>query len=495
MSWIEQAVLYQINLRALAAREPRNPIEALRESPLTESPLAYCTRHLEDLASTGVTVLHLMPPYPMGVEARKGIGSPYAARAYYDVDDEWGSLEEFDEWVRAAHRLGLKVIIGMVPNHTSRDHEWVSEHPEFYVRDEKGVPAYDLDWSDTAKLDYRNADLRQAMTDVYSFWLNRPEDAGVDGFRVDMAHFINDLSFWNQLFETLDSTLRNRDLLFMAECYGTTNNKDLFKRGFNAAYDDSFYKLGQSFYGTNPEGQSRLLPTDEAAWHNGDIRHLAEKRQQGGIREAVLQSIRDYDDLDPETPSPRVARYTDNHDEGRGCYRFGAEATHALMAVAFLSPSNLPFLLTGQEFGAVNRPSIHTRFGLCDKGVRIQDEHGISFREGVEFEGNLLARGMEARQQELQFYQELIRLRSAHPALTRGSFEPVDEGNEGASEPALLSFDRVADGDRLRCRINLGHQTITLTHRSAEEVGLGGVSLEHNRIPAFGWSVVRFGTT
>ena len=77
-SWIASAVLYQINLRSLAAREPRNAIEAATEKPLAESPLAYLTRHLPRLRRLGVNTLYLLPPYPIGQFARKGIGSPYA---------------------------------------------------------------------------------------------------------------------------------------------------------------------------------------------------------------------------------------------------------------------------------------------------------------------------------------------------------------------------------------------------------------------------------
>ncbi len=66
-----------------------------------------------------------------------------------------------------------------------------------------------------------------------------------------------------------------------------------------------------------------------------------------------------------------LARYTDNHDEGRGLHRFGEGAVKAMMQLVFMAPHTLPFILCGQEFGAANRPSIHERMGVCDKGPHL----------------------------------------------------------------------------------------------------------------------------
>ena len=80
--WIRGAINYQVNLRSLAAREPRNAIEAANEQELASSPLAYLARNISILAELGITVPHIMPPFPMGKSVRKGIGSPYSVRNY-----------------------------------------------------------------------------------------------------------------------------------------------------------------------------------------------------------------------------------------------------------------------------------------------------------------------------------------------------------------------------------------------------------------------------
>lgn len=468
--WICRAINYQINLRAIAAREPRNPFEAKTETPPATSPLAFVTEHLLDLKELGVTVLHLMPPFAMGQEDRKGIGSPYAARDFMTVDPEFGSSDEMATFVRRAHELGFKVIMGMMPNHTSRDHVWISKHPEYYVKNHQGDIAYDLDWSDSAKLDYQQPDLRYAMLNVYDHWLSflggdeKGYPDGVDGFRLDMAHFINDRNFWNEVLPELKARHPDRELLFLAECYGMDNNKDLFRRGMNAAYDDDFYKILLYLYGRDTRGNSILLPDHEDAPRNNDFRPKYEAFQQGGIAAAVEKCLLDYEaDLENTPDAPRLARYTDNHDEGRGVYRFGDGAVRAMMQLAFLAPHSIPFMLCGQEFGAANRPSIHERILTCDKGIRIQQGDHVIKREGVEFEGNLFARTHEERQAWYAFYKELIALRLNQIALTDGDFNMLDlEEQCNVPDRCIVAFARSHNDVTLHCAINLGPEIRTV---------------------------------
>jgi glycosidase len=465
-SWIASAVLYQINLRSLAAREPRNAIEAATEKPLAESPLAYLTRHLPRLRRLGVNTLYLLPPYPIGRFARKGIGSPYASSDFTAVDPEYGTRAEIIGFIRRAHELRFKVLFDITPNHTARDHVWMTEHPEYYVMAPDGSAFYDCDWSDTAKLDYTQPALRLAMIEVYDYWLSvlgpgddgRPD--GIDGFRLDMAHFINDNSFWDQALPVLRARHPGRDLLFMAECYGFQNNLGLFARGMDAAYDDDFYKLGQYAYAVDETGASRLRLSEDAH-HNHDFHPVLDAWQDGGIAAAAGRILMQYEEAAPRFAGPRyAARYTDNHDEGRGLYRFGPGAFRALNLLAFLSPRALPFLLTGQESGAVNRPSIHARCQPCDKGRRLLAADGREFRqEGVEFEGNLFARGFEERRHWREFFRDLTALRRKHRPLVDGACTLTDPGEDAPPhERTVVAFDRTLGRRLIRCAVNLGDQ-------------------------------------
>lgn len=472
-SWIPEAINYQINLRSLAAREPRNAIEAAREPEAVPSPLEYVTRNLETLKELGVNLLHLMPPFRMGLESRKGIGSPYATCDFTQIDPEFGTLDDLKAFLQKAHAQGFHVILGMMPNHTARDHVWISEHPEYHLRDENGYPLYDLDWSDTAKLNYTHPGLRAAMIDIYDMWLSLlgpdpdGEPDGFDGFRLDMAHFINDKSFWNEALPELRRRHPKRDLLFLAECYGAANNLDLFARGFNAAYDDDFYKVCAYCYALDDQGRSCIRLSPDAA-HNHDFRAPYEAFQRGGIAAAMEACLMKYErELGPEPESPRLARYIDNHDEGRGVYRFGEGAALAAMQLLFFSGHAIPFLLTGQEFGAVNRPPIHERIGLCDKGPRVSRGVDVESLPGIEFEGNLFARGREMRQMWYNFYRDLIQLRAAFPEFTHGEFRLLEAGEQcPGNQRTVIAFERRLGDGILRCAVNLGPEPRQLNHAS-----------------------------
>lgn len=470
-SWIASAIIYQVNLRSLAAREPRNAVEASTEKPLAESPLAYLTRHLPRLRRLGFTVLYLLPPYTIGLYARKGIGSPYASRDFTEVEPEYGTQAELAALVRRAHALKLKVILDITPNHTARDHVWMSAHPDYYVKADDGSAFHDFDWTDTAKLDYTNPNLRQAMIGVYDHWLSmlgpdangRPD--GIDGFRLDMAHLLNDCSFWDQALPALRARHAGRELLFMAECYGFQNNLSLFARGMDAAYDDDFYKLGQYAYAVDESGRSRLRLSGDAR-HNHDFHAILNAWQEGGIAAAAGHILQQYEEAASRFAGPRyTARYTDNHDEGRGLYRFGPGAFQALNILSFLSPRCLPFLYTGQEFGATNRPSIHARGQPCDKGRRILTDDGREFRqEGIEFEGNLFDRGVETRQHWYRFFHDLAALRRKNRVLCEGACSILDAGEDAAPmDRTVIAFDRSLGRRLIRCAVNLGDQPRKLT--------------------------------
>lgn len=493
-NWIHSAVIYQVNLRSLAAREPRNAIEAANEVTDDESPLAYVTRNLRTLLPLGVNTLYLLPPYPIGMHARKGIGSPYSIRDFRAVEPEYGTDEQLKQFVREAHGLGFRVIFDITPNHTSRDNVWTKEHPEFYVRNDDGSLYYDWDWSDTAKLDYRRPALRAAMIEVYDFWLSfLGEGDGIDGFRLDMAHFINDLSFWDEAMPRLRARHADRQLLFMAESYGSRNNLDLFARGINAAYDDDLLKVATYLYAIGAGGDT-CIDLSPAAERNDDFHDILAACRTGGIAGAVESVLAVYEERYPSAgeQGPWLARYTDNHDEGRGVYRFGVGGTRAMNRLLFLCPRTLPFLLTGQEFGAVNRPSIHDRLGFCDKGYDRLGDRGRVSVPGVEFEGNLFARGRELRRDWYEFYRQLVRLRAETPELSTGTFALIDVKEDAApTQRTVIAFERRLGSDCVRCAVNLGADARTL----GEARQFGGLTLygglEDGQLPAFGAVVVR----
>ncbi len=183
--WWDDAVVYQIYPRSFQDSDG----DGIGD-------LAGIESRLDHLSYLGVDALWLSPIYPSPL-ADMG----YDVADHCDVAPELGDLDGFDRLVARAHELGLKVLLDFVPSHTSIEHRWFREHPEYYVwADEPpnnwvaafGGPAWTLDeetgryylhsfYPEQPDLDWRVPEVREAMGDVIRFWTSR----GVDGFRAD----------------------------------------------------------------------------------------------------------------------------------------------------------------------------------------------------------------------------------------------------------------------------------------------------------------------
>jgi glycosidase len=138
----------------------------------------------------------LLPIHPVGEKNRKGpLGSPYSVQDFYAVNPEFGTMNDFRHLVAAVHKIGMKIIIDLVANHTSWDSKLVKDHPQWYVHDASGkIVSPNPDWTDVAKLDYSRPELRKYMIDMMCWWVR---EVNIDGFRCDVAELVP-TSFWNE---------------------------------------------------------------------------------------------------------------------------------------------------------------------------------------------------------------------------------------------------------------------------------------------------------
>ncbi|MEQ6900650.1 glycoside hydrolase family 13 protein [Nocardioides sp. YIM 152588] len=216
--WWRDAVVYQVYVRSFADCHPA-PAEAGGEGGDGVGDLPGITHRLPHLADLGVDALWITPFYT-SPQADHG----YDVADYTDVDPLFGDLADFDAMLARAHELGLRVIVDLVPNHTSSAHAWFQaalaappgspERARYLFRDGKGPdgdeppnnwesifggPAWTRvaeadgspgQWylhlfdSSQPDLDWRNPEVGDMFEDVLRCWLDR----GVDGFRVDVAH-------------------------------------------------------------------------------------------------------------------------------------------------------------------------------------------------------------------------------------------------------------------------------------------------------------------
>jgi alpha-glucosidase len=198
LDWWRSAVIYQIYPRSFADSNG----DGIGDLP-------GITSRLGSLKSLGVDAVWLSP---FMRSPQKDAG--YDVSDYCDVDPIFGTLEDFDKMLATAHSLGLRVLVDLVPNHTSDQHEWFqraleagpdSPEREFYHFRDGDVPPNnwqsmfgesawtrlpDGQWYlhlfDTSQpdLNWANPKVQEAFEDILRFWLDR----GVDGFRVDQPH-------------------------------------------------------------------------------------------------------------------------------------------------------------------------------------------------------------------------------------------------------------------------------------------------------------------
>ena len=149
---------------------------------------------LPRIRSMGADAVWFMPIHTVGAEGRKGtLGCPYSISDYRGVNPEYGTRADFGRLIERAHALGLKVMLDVVFNHTSRDSALVREHPDFFYLDGMGRPKSTVpEWTDVIDMNHPNPDLSAYLIECLAEWAR----FGVDGFRCDVASLVP-LEFWS----------------------------------------------------------------------------------------------------------------------------------------------------------------------------------------------------------------------------------------------------------------------------------------------------------
>ena len=197
-------------------------------------------KELPRLKEMGVKTLWFMPITPIAQKEKKGsLGSPYAAQDYTSINQEFGNLEDFKNLVNEAHKMGFKVIIDWVANHTGWDHVWTKTHPEYYVHDADGSFHRASGMDDIIELDYKNPEMRLAMIDAMKYWV---EENNIDGFRGDLASWV-EVDFWQQARPEVEKI---KPLFFLGE-FDELENPD-YGKFFDASYSWSWMHKSVYFY-------------------------------------------------------------------------------------------------------------------------------------------------------------------------------------------------------------------------------------------------------
>ena len=197
------------------------------------------TSKLDYIKDLGTDILYLLPINEIGKVGRKGsLGSPYSIKDYYKINPEYGTLEDFKDLIAKTHEKGMKLMIDIVFNHTSRDSLIMNEHPEWMYHDKNGNFSNKVgDWSDVYDLDFNNQDLIDYLVKVIEYYCS----LGVDGFRFDVASLIHK-AFFIKLKEMLNE--KYPDTILLAESIDASFTNYVRSLGFNALSDAELYEVG-----------------------------------------------------------------------------------------------------------------------------------------------------------------------------------------------------------------------------------------------------------
>ena len=345
--WWRTAIVYEVYVRSFADgnADGLGDLEGIRS-------------HLPYLRDLGADAIWLTPFFPS-----PGADHGYDVSSYIDVDPQFGTLAHFDALLADAHALGLRVVIDLVPNHTSIEHPWFREHPEYYVwADEPnnwlsvfGGPAWTLDEQtgryylhlfarEQPDLDWHNEDVQREFDEIFRFWLDR----GVDGIRIDVAHgLFKDPALRDEAEPVPGAELHSFDRRTAVD---QPELHPLYRRlrALADSYDGDRLLIGEVFFRDPGRVAAYVRPDELHLVFNFTL--LFEDWVSSGIRGAIDRTI---DSLAAVGATPTWV--LESHDVTRAATRYGGGRDGLRRARAavllLLALPGAAFLYEGQELG------------------------------------------------------------------------------------------------------------------------------------------------
>lgn len=465
--------------------------------------------YLQDL---GVNAVWLSPFYPSPM-ADFG----YDVADYCDVDPIFGTLADMDKLLAEAHKRQIRIIVDLVPNHTSSEHPWFEQsrqsredrYSDWYIwRDPKGYdkrgkplppnnwpglfdgkPAWEweplrqqfyLHTFDVGQpdLNWANPDVREAIKDAMRFWLDR----GVDGFRVDAVPFLGK----NPL---LPNEPRNPH----------------YKPGHDNGYNRVQHVNNQGWPQLYAYLSEMAAVLKEPQYAGSDRFMVTEGYPREG--EVIEQYLAYYEGMDPEVAAPFIFEGLSapwsaaawhkfltnfhgaldtydplcvpsyafgNHDQSRLASRLGDAASSA--AVLLLSLPGMAFIYNGEEIGMTNvriPPQLVQDPGAAGGEGRDPERTPLQWSDGVNagfstakhtwlpvsknYQTVNVQTELAQSDSYLTLYKRLCRLRNSSAALRYGAIHVLDSSN-----PDVLIFERQYDRERCITFVNFSRQVQTV---------------------------------
>ena len=460
---------------------------------------------LDYLSDTlGVDAIWLSPFY---VSPMADFG--YDVADHTAVDPLFGDIDTFDALVSRAHQRGMKLIVDFVPNHTSDRHPWFIEsrstldNPkrDWYVWADPqpgGSPPNNWlsvfgggawEWDEVTgqyylhsflkeqpDLNWHNPEVKEAMFDVVRFWLDR----GVDGFRVDVAHYImkdphlRDNPEAPEGSETIHRSLGEYD--------SQVHLYDSRHPDVHGVYRE-FRHILDAYSRERPRvsiGEVHIFDWEEWATYYGqdlDELHMPFNFALLNV-EWDAQVVREVvDSLEAALPEGAWPNYVlGNHDESRLASRWGRDEAR-VAAMLLLTLRGTPTLYYGDEIGMTDvqipphrqkDPWVMETAKMgrdpCRTPMQWTAEPNAGFAPphveefwlplGDDYEMDNVERELADPRSILNLYRQLLAYRRRNAALQRGDYRPVDSGSN-----SCYTFLRCLQGESILVALNFSDQT------------------------------------
>lgn len=391
----------------------------------------------------------------------------YDVEDYKALDPNYGSMADFQAFLDAAHKRGIKVILDLVINHSSRNHPWfkdASSSEQASKRDWYVWSNEKLDWehpfspgqspwralgawyfygvfsTSMPDMNLKNTKVRDAFKDVIKFWLEK----GVDGFRLDAIRYLiaegkdkqKDSQSTHEVLKEFVKYAQpvNKDVLFVGEAWTTTEEV--------ARYFGQGDEMDLCFH-------FELVDAVERAFQRG---------RASTIFQAMGHVLSHYKELNFNSP------ILSNHDLKRLHPRLGKswEASKAASTLLLTLPGT-PFVYYGDEIGLGNSAE------SGDKSKRSPMQWDTSkqagFSKGLPWgrlSGSQDSTSVEVQSKDpnslLSHYRNLIRLRNASSTLRFGDMTLLE-----SSDPAVFAFLRSYKGERVIVFLNVSESKVAST--------------------------------
>ena len=373
--WYKNAVVYQIY-----------PFSFMDANNDGWGDIAGIISKLDYLKKLGITAIWFSPLYKS-----PDYDYGYDIADYRDIDSKFGTLDDFKKLLNECHSRGIRVIMDMVLNHTSIEHEWFkaalkdkdSPYRDYYIiRDgrKKGKKVYaPTNWDSTftgsaweqikgtdeyymhlfcveqADLNWENEKVRQECADIFTYWL----DMGVDGFRLDV------FNMWSKVYPLKDAkkSVAGTGEEFYVD--GPRMHEFLHELNERAWSKYDCYTVGES-YNPHEEDTKKYVAKESAELDTiFDFGHLTSDNI-GGLK--FFKKKFDLREFKKGLFTPQIENFQtgwntlvlENHDNPRSVSRFGIdtakfryEAATFLPTITFLG-FGTPFIFQGEELGMTN---------------------------------------------------------------------------------------------------------------------------------------------